>query len=110
MVGKVNFAWSRKVVNKMNELCVPIIAKHESIQLPNDSGYPCATARVLVYKCGRKDLRSYSTIVCSVLKNGEFVRKWDGYSATTMKHINAFRKRYGLEPIHKEEWDAMKYM
>ena len=35
-------------------------------------------------------LKSYDTIVCYFSRNGEFIRLWDGYSATTMRHINSF--------------------
>lgn len=37
-----------------------------------------------------KYLRSYNTIVCYVDAFGIFHRTWDGYSATTMRHINSF--------------------
>lgn len=83
------------------------MVKYSSFPLPKDNGQFCTNAGVRLYKCGRRDLCSYSTIVCSLLKNGEFVRKWDGYSATTMRHINYFRKRYCLETINKKEWMLM---
>lgn len=51
-------------------------------------------------------LRSYDTDVCGIV-SGRFVRYWGGYSATTMKHINAFRAAYGLNTITKKEWDAL---
>lgn len=49
--------------------------------------------------------RSYNTIVCSVDKNGTFHRHWDGYSATTMQHINAFIRFCGIEGGGKAWWD-----
>jgi len=86
------------------------MAKHYTIVPSNENGNMMANCEIHEYKCGRKDLYSYRTLVCSILEGGMFIRRWLGYSATTMKHINAFRKWYGLEPIHKKEWDAMKYM
>lgn len=35
-------------------------------------------------------LQSYDTIICFLSYGGTFVKLWDGYSATTMRHINAF--------------------
>lgn len=52
-------------------------------------------------------LKSYYTEVAEI-RNGEFIRLWDGYSVTTMKHIDAFRKYYGLKTIGKREWIEME--
>ena len=51
-------------------------------------------------------LRSYSTDVCGII-GGEFVRFWDGWSATTAKHIDAFRVIHGLPGICKKDWLAL---
>ncbi len=48
-------------------------------------------------------LKSYDTIVCGVV-DGEFFKAWDGYSATTMKHINVFREWCGFKGLNKREW------
>lgn len=39
---------------------------------------------------GEKILVSYETPVCKIDRGGRFVRLWNGYSATTMRHINSF--------------------
>lgn len=50
-------------------------------------------------------LRSYDTMVASYyLESGYFVRLWDGYSMTTMRHINAFLSFLGHEPKGKAWW------
>ena len=57
---------------------------------------------------GEKLLRSYDTIVCAFdPKSGEFSRFWNGYSVTTQKHINDFRKLYGLPALSKKEWEKI---
>ena len=48
-------------------------------------------------------LRSYQTIVCSY-ENGSFHRLWDGWSATTARHVDAFRYYFGLPGIGKGDW------
>ena len=54
-------------------------------------------------------LRSYSTFVCYYnSETREFVKLWDGYSATTMRHIASFRDHYGLSAIGKKEWESME--
>lgn len=53
-------------------------------------------------------LKSYDTIVCKLDAKGHFIRLWDGYSATTMKHINSFRVACFLPKISKKEWEKME--
>lgn len=52
-------------------------------------------------------LVSYETVVCKVLKDGTFIRTWEGYSQTTMKHVNQFREMCGLPKINKAIWEKM---
>ena len=59
-------------------------------------------AIVIPTETGAK-LKSYYTIVCEI-RNGEFIRLWDGYSKTTAKHIDAFRMYYGFKALSKREW------
>lgn len=63
-------------------------------------------ATVLDYD-NKVQLKSYDTIVCEIINNGDFVKLWNGYSATTMKHINDFRRLYNFEPINKKAWDNL---
>lgn len=51
-------------------------------------------------------LRSYDTVVAAVI-NGAPVRLWNGYSVTTLKHVNAFFTAYKLPTVSKKEWSAM---
>lgn len=47
---------------------------------------------------------SYDTIVCMYDENGAFLKLWEGFSKTTLKHINAFRHAHGDKLISKREW------
>lgn len=49
-------------------------------------------------------LISYNTAVCMLDSAGRFVRLWNGYSATTAKHIARFMNRYGLHGVNKADW------
>lgn len=54
-------------------------------------------------------LFSYGTIVCTYNYHSMVFRRiWYDYSATTMRHINAFRDYYGLSPLSKSAWIALK--
>ena len=55
---------------------------------------------------GRILLQSYSTIVGEITVSGEFIRHWWGYSATTMRHVNAFLATFGVAGGGKAWWDA----
>ena len=60
-------------------------------------------AKVIYNDDGSVSLKSYDTIVC-MIKDGNFVKLWDGYSVTTMKHINDFRMMFNLPTLNKKEW------
>ena len=65
-------------------------------------------ARVIKDNNGDIFLRSYDTLVCYINKAGEFVRLWDGYSATTMKHINDFLRLFDIPGGGKKWWLSLK--
>jgi len=53
-------------------------------------------------------LKSYQTEVARINPAGDFGRFWNGYSVTTMKHINAFINEYGNgQTLSKEEWEVL---
>lgn len=56
--------------------------------------------------CGTSFLRSYDTTVCRII-DGKFERLWNGYSKTTLAHVNDFRKLYNLPALNKKEWLAI---
>lgn len=49
-------------------------------------------------------LISYNTAVAMLDSAGRFIRLWNGYSATTARHIDAFLHRYKLPGVGKHEW------
>ena len=64
-------------------------------------------AVVIEKKNGTKELYSYNTLVCRINADGGFERIWQGYSATTMRHVNAFLNHYGMETQNKKWWDSL---
>ena len=63
-------------------------------------------AKVIEKDNGEKVLQSYNTEVCKISGNGEFVRLWDGYSVTTMRHVNSFLSFFGMSGGGKSWWEA----
>ena len=63
-------------------------------------------AKVYV-KGGMRVLKSYDTEVCAIDPAGNVLRYWGGYSATTMRHINAFLKTFGVPGGGKAWWDSL---
>lgn len=55
---------------------------------------------------GSATLYSYGTPVATIT-GGEFVRLWAGWSSTTAKHVNDFRRERRMNPIYKKEWEAL---
>ena len=64
-------------------------------------------ARVIEQDNGEKVLMSYDTKVCKITKSGEVVRLWDGYSATTMRHVNSFLELFDIAGGGKAFWDKL---
>ena len=62
----------------------------------------------VIEKDGETILQSYDTIVCKIDKNGKLVRMWNGYSATTMRHINAFIELFEISGGSKKWWDSLE--
>lgn len=52
-------------------------------------------------------LVSYDTPVCAI-RDGEFVRLWGGWSATTGRHVNQFRAEHCMPSISKSQWEKME--
>lgn len=63
-------------------------------------------AKVIEQDNGEKVLQSYNTWVCKITSCGEFVRMWNGYSVTTMRHVNSFLSFYGINGGGKNWWNA----
>lgn len=50
-------------------------------------------------------LQSYYTDVCRYdIKTDKFEKTWNGFSVTTLKHINIFRRFLALNELSKREW------
>lgn len=73
----------------------------------NSRAWITGKARVVEHN-GEKLLKSYDTIVCKLTADGQFVKMWDGYSATTMRHVDSFRRLNGLNAIGKAGWDKLE--
>lgn len=56
---------------------------------------------------GDIELKSYNTIVARI-RGGKFERLWWGYSATTMRHINAFIDAFGIGGGGKAWWESLE--
>ena len=66
-------------------------------------------AHILQDTTGNLQLMSYETIVASFNpQTKEFKKLWNGYSATTQKHINAFCDYCGIRGYSKKEWENLK--
>ncbi len=74
---------------------------------PNDSRKSFYGKAKVYEKNGAKILRSYETDVIMIDKNGNIKKLWDGYSATTMRHINAFMAYVGLPYSGKKWWNSL---
>ena len=66
--------------------------------------------RALIIPDGNKlILRSYYTDVCRYNpKTDTFEKTWNGFSVTTLKHINIFRRFLALNTLSKREWIELK--
>lgn len=63
-------------------------------------------AVVIERENGDIELKSYNTIVARIRK-GTFERLWEGYSMTTMNHINSFVNLFGISGGGKAWWQSL---
>lgn len=52
-------------------------------------------------------LYSYNIKICSIVNKCQFIRYWNGYSATTNRHIAEFCLQNGFTPYSKKEWENL---
>lgn len=64
-------------------------------------------ARVTVYEDGTKVLTSYGTDVLKLRNDGTIQKLWNGYTATTGRHIHEFLLQECGEGIGKSTWEKM---
>ena len=64
-------------------------------------------AHIIENDNGDIELKIYDTVVCRI-RNGKFERLLDDYSATTMRHINAFIDFYGISGGGKKWWMSLE--
>ena len=81
-----------KTEKKINKAFALDGFNNRALVIPTENGYK---------------LKSYYTDVAEIV-GGDFVKTWDGYSVTTMKHINAFREYFGFDRMSKREWIETK--
>lgn len=58
---------------------------------------------------GTKTLYSYNTAVIRMTPDKKIKRLWGGYSATTMRHVNAFLTQEGFQQVNKKQWFMLPY-
>lgn len=75
------------------------VKTRDGVLLSNSNG----RATIRTNKNGDVILTSYYTDV-AIISGGRFFKTWHGYSVTTLKHVNEFRRVYGMQPMNKKEW------
>ena len=54
-------------------------------------------------------LKSYYTNVLMIdLQERKLYKLWDGYSVTTLKHVNLLCKMFDMKQFSKKEWETLK--
>lgn len=81
--------------------------KRYALQPTNNRKSFYGKAQVIEQDNGDIELQSYDTIVARI-RNGNFERLWDGYSATTMNHINSFLDTFGIDGGGKAWWISLE--
>ena len=75
------------------------VKKRDGVLLPGCNN----RATMRKNKNGDLILTSYYTDV-AIIAAGQFYKTWHGYSNTTLKHVNVFRRINGLPEINKHDW------
>ena len=81
----------------------------DTFELPCFDGRKSFYRKAIVFRLTNTNdyiLESYGTQVAAFINN-QFVRLWDGYSYTTMRHINSFLKFLCLPGGGKSWWESL---
>ena len=89
------------VLNQDGQPIMPTV-NHAKVRVLLKNG----KAKVIHEDDGSLALKSYNTIVMRIV-NGQPIRTWGGYSATTMRHINEFMQQNGFNNGSKKLWENM---
>lgn len=65
-------------------------------------------AKIMIRDNGDRVLFSYDRPVASV-EGGKLYRLWNGWSLTTMRHINSFLLGEGYNKMTKSQWEEVEY-
>lgn len=97
--------------NPYNETLTTQPRKKEVLNNANINGrvsiLPNSNNRAIIIDDGEKlFLQSYDTLILSVdTFTGDIKKLWDGYSVTTLKHVNEFLRAFGLS-FNKKAWET----
>lgn len=109
-MGKYNDYFENMKTDYRHDYLVGSPRKSEVLANANIDGevsiLPNSNNRAIVIETpDKKYLQSYDTLILETDKaTGETVKLWDGYSATTMKHINQYLPSVGIRTMGKAEW------
>lgn len=95
-----------RVINGINENILNVL------ELTPTNNQKSFYGRAKVIETGNRIyLLSYTTLICYWDRNtSKFGKLWDGYSVTTMKHINSFMDYLGFRKLGgKSWWNKLNY-
>lgn len=67
-------------------------------------------AKIVIDEDNTIYLQSYDTLICCINPDNTFNKLWEGYSQTTMRHINSFMRHYNIFSVNKKQWDSLKVL
>lgn len=80
--------------------------RKEKLQPHNNQKSFYGKAYIIRRTDGIIELMSYDTIVGFIDRN-QFHRTWNGYSVTTLNHVNSFLQEFGLSGGNKAWWNSL---
>jgi len=72
----------------------------------NDNSYKITDRAIVLATPHGSILKSYYTEVACIY-DGIFYKLWEGFSSTTMKHINTYRIQNNMPALSKHDWIMM---
>lgn len=100
----VNYTDTIRNIQKRNRL---LVKKYPDYMAVDGCDYRCIIRIATDCNGTIYTLESYDTDVCYIACRFDgwyFVRTWDGWTPTTMKHVNAFREQFGFPRMDKYDW------
>ena len=89
------------------QLVFDVMSAYEMVPIYEDKKSYYGKAKIIEHRDGSRTLKSYNTEILTYHPTGEFTKHWNGWSATTGRHINEFSLQMTGKTMYKKDYERL---